>query len=80
MSLQKQTPRSGEVYGWNILTPHKTKEAMGQLLHANVKSWFDNGLEHLCNFVEDGHDSESAASIGFLANGTYMAYFKNEIK
>ena len=57
----KQSEDSGEVYGCKVLDAYKSKQPLAELLYHSTKSWLDEGLTELVNFVPEGIDSEAAA-------------------
>ncbi len=55
------------------------KQIMAELLYNSVKSWMDEDVEKIVNFILEGLEAESAALVGFKGYDTYMCYFKEKI-
>lgn len=75
----KQTENSGEIYGCKVLEPYESKQVMAELFYNSAKSWIDEGVKKIVNFVPEGLETESAALVGFKGYDTYMCYFKEKI-
>lgn len=75
----KQSEDSGEIYGCKVLDKYKTKRVISELYYVSTKSWMDEGLTTILNFVPEGMESECAESIGYKGYDTYMCYFKKSI-
>lgn len=76
---RKQTEDSGEIYGCKVLEPYKSKQVMAELFYNSAKSWIDEGVKEILNFVPQGLEAESAALVGFKGYDTYMCYYKENI-
>ncbi len=75
----KQTEVSGEIYGCKVLDPYKNKQILAELFYISTKSWMDENLTKILNFVPEGLESESAALVGYKAYDTYMCFFKEKV-
>lgn len=71
--------RTGEVYGCGVLNTYKNKTVMAELLYISSKSWLDEGVKVIMNFVPEGIDSECAGLVGYEGYDTYMCYLKQQI-
>ncbi|MBI9010997.1 MAG: hypothetical protein JEZ08_02105 [Clostridiales bacterium] len=75
----RQRENSGEVYGCEILEPYKNEQVMAELFHISTKSWMDEGVNEIINFVPEGIYSTSASMVGYEGYDTYMCFSKEEI-
>ncbi|MDR7856597.1 GNAT family N-acetyltransferase [Tissierella sp.] len=75
----KQTEDSGEIYGCKVLDPYKNKQVLAELFYISTKSWMDENLTKIFNFVPEGLESESAALVGYKGYDTYMCFFKGKV-
>lgn len=75
----KQTEHSGEVYGCKVVDEHMSIQVMSELFYVSSKSWIDEGLNKILNFVPEGIESQSAALVGYRGYDTYMCFFKERI-
>ena len=75
----KQTENSGEIYGCKVLKPYENKQLMAELFYNSAKSWMDEGVKELINFVPEGLETESAILVGFKGYDTYMCFLKEKI-
>jgi len=70
---------SGEIYGCEVLEPYRNRQVMAELFYISTKSWMDEGVKEIVNFVSEGIVSESASLVGYEGYDTYMCFSKNEI-
>lgn len=72
----KQSEDSGEIYGCKVLDKYRNKRVISELFYVSTKSWMDEGLNTILNFVPEGVESECAEEVGYRGYDTYMCYFK----
>jgi hypothetical protein len=70
---------SSEIYGCKVMGSHKCKQVLAELYYISSKTWLDQGVLEILNFVPEGVQSESASLVGYKAYGTYLCYYKNKI-
>ena len=75
----RQSEHSGEIYGCKVLKPFENKQVMAELFYNSTKSWMDEGVKKIVNFVPKGLESESASLVGYKGYDTYMCFFKEKI-
>lgn len=75
----KQTEDSAEIYGCKILDSHLSKKAMTALFYSSTKSWMDEGISKILNFVPEGLESECAELVGYRGYDTYMCFYKDRL-
>lgn len=70
---------SGEIYGCEILEPYRNKQVMAELFYISTKSWMEEDVKEIVNFVPEGIMSESASLVGYKGYDTYMCFSKEEL-
>jgi len=70
---------SGEVYGCEVLEPYRNEQVVAELFYISTKSWMDEDVKEIVNFVPEGMYSESASIVGYKGYDTYMCFSKDEI-
>lgn len=75
----RQGENSGEIYGCEVLEPYKNEQVVAELFYISTKSWMNEGVNEIVNFVPEGIYSECASMIGYKGYDSYMCFSKDAI-
>lgn len=70
---------NNEIYGCTVLPSYTETDLLEQLIYQSSKACFEQGIQEIVFFAEEGEKTKASARIGYEIYDAYMCYYKNNI-